>query len=164
MKADRGTRRPGRRGEAAILLEAIPAAILGFELFVEGLEFLSDEERRRLTIAGGEIFDNIIKHASPVEERAIALRVARRASEGKPSLLLAFYFRSTAFASFAEGGGFQATEPLFDLAKRRWRGIGLVMCRNIASKVVFRPGEFMDRIFLEFDPPKDAVKDTILLP
>jgi hypothetical protein len=26
------------------------------------------------------------------------------------------------------------------------------MCRNLARRVVFRPGESMDRIFLEFDP------------
>ena len=150
-----GDRPPETRAESTTVLEARTAAVMDFEDFVDALGFLSRAERDRLKLAGGEILDNIVKHASPVAGPSsggigrIAVRAARRA--GSPGL--AFYFRSPAFSAFAASSASElATKPLFDPAHRRWRGIGLVMCRNLARRVVFRPGEDMDRIFLEFDP------------
>lgn len=142
------TLRPGRKSEGSVVLEARPDSIVAFELFVDSLDFLTGKERDRLKIAGSEVLDNIVKHASPIHRRRICARAALRG--GSP--LLAFYFRSPSFAAFAAGDGSWSTaaEPLFDPAHRRWRGIGLVMCRNLARKVCFRPGEAMDRIFLEF--------------
>ena len=129
--------------EATVVLEAKGASILDFEDFADGLDFLTSRERDRLKIAGGEILDNIVKHATPVRRCLIRARAARRGD----SILLGFYFRSPSFAAFvaidAEGEAV-AAEPLFDPAHRRWRGIGLVMCRNLARKVVFRPGEAME--------------------
>jgi hypothetical protein len=141
-------RRAGRRAERSVVLDALPASVLDFEAFVEGNDFLSREERDRIKLAGSEILDNIVKHASPVLLCRIHARVARR---GK-TVLLGFYFQAPNFAAFAVGGDFQApAEPLFDPERRRWRGMGLVMCRNLSRKISFRPGELMDRIFLEFD-------------
>jgi hypothetical protein len=154
-------RRPRRAAEATIVLPSRLSSLMAFESFVNVLGFLSAPERRSVTIAGGEILDNIVKHAYPVDDDRIALRVARR-REGGP-VLLGFYFRSPAFAAFAARGEARgdaraadgerlpfAREPLFDPDKRRWRGIGLVMCRNLSRRVSFRPGESMDRIYLEF--------------
>ncbi len=138
--------KPSSRSEATLEFEAIPASILAFEDFVDALDFLRPGERNRLKLAGGEILDNIVKHAPPMKSRRVRARASRRGG----SILLAFYFRSPGFAAFA--AGFVASEPLYDPAHRRWRGIGLVMCRNLARRVVFRPGENMDRIFLEFEP------------
>jgi anti-sigma regulatory factor (Ser/Thr protein kinase) len=138
--------RPSSRFERTLALEASPASILEFEDFVDALDFLSPGERDRLKLAGGEILDNIVKHAPPMKSS----EVRSRASRSGGTILLAFYFRSPGFADFA--AGYIESEPLYDPAHRRWRGIGLVMCRNLAKRVVFRPGECMDRIFLEFDP------------
>ncbi len=136
------------RAKASVALEARPESILAFEDFVSGLGFLSPLERDRLMLAGGEIFDNIVKHSFPVERRHIVARVKR----GNDSLLLGFYFRAHSFAAFAaEDARSESPEPLYDPAHRRWRGIGLVMCRNLSRRLVFRPGEAMDRIFLEFE-------------
>jgi hypothetical protein len=137
-----------RRAVATVALKAAPSSILAFEDFVGGLGFLAPRERDRLMLAGGEILDNIVKHASPVERRRVVARVRR----GGDSILLGFYFRAHSFAAFAaEDGLYADPEPFFDPAHRRWRGIGLVMCRNLARCVSFRPGELMDRIFLEFE-------------
>lgn len=156
-----------RRAEATIALEAASSSILSFEDFVRGLAFLSPRERYRLLLAGDEILDNIVKHAPPVDGDRIVARVRRmrpRAGpgerapmggrEGSPSpILLGFFFRAPGFAAFAvDDAQGAAPEPLYDPAHRRWRGIGLVMCRNLARRVAFRPGELRDRIFLEFDP------------
>jgi hypothetical protein len=139
---------------ATIALDAAPSSILDFESFVEGLSFLSPRERCRLLVAGGEMLDNIVKHGSPLQGDRVVARV-RRGREGEsppPMIRLAFYFRARGFAAFAlDDAECEPPEPLFDPAHRRWRGFGLVMCRNLARRVVFRPGELMDRIFLEFD-------------
>ena len=142
------------RAEARIALEARPSAILAFEDFISAQGFLSPTERDRLKVAGGEILDNIVKHSYPVDRRRVLARVRRLrgGALSPPSLILGFYFRSPGFAAFAAEDALRAaSEPLYDPAHRRWRGIGLVMCRNLARKVCFRPGEDMDRIFLEFD-------------
>jgi anti-sigma regulatory factor (Ser/Thr protein kinase) len=142
------------RAEARVVLEARPSSILAFEDFVSALGFLSPTDRDRLKVAGGEILDNIVKHSYPVERRRILARVRllRGRALSRPSILLGFFFRSPGFAAFAaEDARRAASEPLYDPAHRRWRGIGLVMCRNLARRVAFRPGGNMDRIFLEFD-------------
>ncbi len=138
-----------RRAEATTRLAPVPEAIPAFESFADGLSFLSARERSRLKLAGGEVLDNIIRHSSPMERRRISVRAARRGA--KPFLL--FFFRSspgTAFADFAQG--FPSSEPLFDPARRRWRGMGLLMCRNLAQAISVRHGSRMDRIALAFAP------------
>jgi len=141
--------RPPRRREeeATIRLAAVPESVSAFESFADGLAFLSPRERARLKLAGDEILDNIIRHSSPLERRRIAVRAARRG--GRPHLL--FFFRSspgTAFADFAQG--FPGSAPLFDPARRRWRGMGLLMCRNLSQALSVRHGSMMDRIILAF--------------
>jgi anti-sigma regulatory factor (Ser/Thr protein kinase) len=146
------TGRQGRRAKGTVVLEAGLSSILRFEDFVDALAFLSPGERNRLKLAGGEILDNIVKHASPVDFGRIRARASLRGS----TILLGFYFRAPGFAAFAGENGPESafSEPLFDPARRRWRGIGLLMCRNLARRVAFRPGESMDRIFLEFEAEK----------
>ncbi len=141
----------GRHGsEGRIILEVKPGSVLAFEDFVDGLPFLSTRDRDRIKLAGDEILDNILRHASPDNRHGIHVRVVRRAgSSGTGSTILAFHFRAPLFAAFAASYG--DFEPLFDPAHRRWRGLGLVMCHNLARKVSFRSGEMVDRIFLEFD-------------
>ena len=112
------------------------------------LDILSPKDRNRLKLAGGEILDNIVKHAIPPSNRGMRGRVrpARRLGP------VGFYFRSPASPSLpAATGPSPSREPFFDPAHRRWRGIGLVMCRNLSTRLVFRPGSRMDRIFLEFE-------------
>jgi anti-sigma regulatory factor (Ser/Thr protein kinase) len=142
---------PEPRAERDLVLSAEGSAVFAFEDFADGLDFLPPIDRCRIKIAGSEILDNIVKHASPLDGGTLRVRAARRGG----SVTLAFYFRSTSFASFASGEGAfgegpASREPFFDPTHRRWRGIGLVMCRNLSTRLVFRPGSRMDRIFLEF--------------
>lgn len=157
---------PGRRlraAEATETLIASAAGILDFEEFVDSLAFLSRDERNRFMLAGGEIFDNLIRHAEPLAAGSITVRCARRPHGG---LMLAFYFKSPAFADFAacsscgrtEERSAQAAEadgpedemaPFFDPLIGRWRGIGLRMCRNLSTSLLLRSGSQMDRIFIK---------------
>jgi anti-sigma regulatory factor (Ser/Thr protein kinase) len=143
--------RPGRR-EGTVSLRAEPAAVLDLEDFVDGLDFLSTRERYRLKLAGDEILDNLVHHASPLAGGIIVVRAARR----RDGVMLAFFFRSELFAPFAERG--DEPEPLFDPERRRWRGIGLRMCHNLCADIRMRSGKEIDRIFLRFaqelSPPR----------
>ena len=137
--------RPGRR-EASLELGAEPSSVLELERFVEGLGFLAARERDRMKLAGDEILDNLVKHAAPIEGGRILARAARRGD----GIFLGFYFRSARFADFASSCG--DPEPLFDPEWRRWRGIGLRMCRNLCRGICMRSGGRHDRILLRFDP------------
>ena len=173
--AGRGGRLPAqgerrRQAEATEVLVASAAGILDFEEFIDSVSFLSQDERNRLKLAGGEIFDNLIRHAPPLEGGSVVLRCARRPGTGP---LLAFYFRSPVFADFAacsscgrtEDGTAAGTQaaahgeqprtdaedemaPFFDPLIGRWRGIGLRMCRNLSASLLLRSGPRMDRIYI----------------
>jgi hypothetical protein len=140
---------PRLRARAAIVLGAAPSSILDFEGFVEVLSFLSPSERASLLVAGGEMLDNIVKHGAPLRFGRI-LATVRRYSGSAPAIVLSFRFGSRSFAAFArEGLAGYSGEPRFDPAVRRWRGLGLLMCRNIARRVELRPGRILDSIVIE---------------
>ncbi|MGO8696072.1 MAG: hypothetical protein ACLQMF_20600 [Rectinemataceae bacterium] len=143
--------RRGARGrsEATLVLRAAPASVLDFEDFVEALGFLGRRERNRLKLAGDEILDNLVRHSAPLEGGGIIVRAARR----KDRIVLNFFFRSPGFATFAASCGDPL--PLFDEHHRRWRGIGMVMCRNLAISIRLVPGSLVDRIFMVFAAEPD---------
>jgi hypothetical protein len=124
------------------------------EDFIDGLSFLARRERQRIKLAGDEILDNLIRHSGPLAGASISVRVTRR----RASIVLAFFFRSPKFAAFA--ASCSDPEPLFDPVHRRWRGIGMVMCRNLSSSMKLRPGSFVDRIFLSFPHEPDELPDA----
>jgi len=157
-----------RPAEATEVLVASAAGILDFEEFIDSVAFLSHDERNRLKLAGGEIFDNLVRHAPPLEGGSVVLRCARRHG-ARP--VLAFYFRSPVFADFAACSSCGRTEgwtaaeaagtgdrpraeaedemaPFFDPLIGRWRGIGLRMCRNLSRSLLLRSGPRMDRIYI----------------
>jgi hypothetical protein len=175
QSAGRGERLPAqgerqRSAEATEVLVASAAGILDFEEFIDSVAFLSNDERNRLKLAGGEIFDNLIRHAPPLEGGSVVLRCSRRPGAG---VLLAFHFRSPVFADFAACSSCGRTEdpaapdaeaaipgglarpdaedemaPFFDPLIGRWRGIGLRMCRNLSRSLLLRSGPRMDRIYI----------------
>lgn len=141
-----GLRRISRRrpSEATLRIEVVREAIFELEDFFEGLDFAAPSERSRLKLAGSEIFDNLVKHSSPVEGGSASVRVARRSGV----LYLLFAFKSPSFAGYAER--VFDYEPIFDHHARRWHGMGLRMTRNLSSSLHFRAGSRLDRIIIRF--------------
>jgi hypothetical protein len=154
-----------RRAEDSRVLIAHASGIGDFEDFVDGLSFARRDEKLRVKLAGSEIFDNLVRHAAPLETGSLVVRAARRGA----SLYLAFYFKSLSFGAFAATSACGRTEdeygrvkdsaclvtedecaPFFDPAMGRWRGIGLRMCRCLSSSLLLRSGSRMDRIFIRF--------------
>ncbi len=159
----------GKRRRAAERTRTIGArseCIFDFEAFVDSVDFLEDDARNRMKLAGGELFDNLVRHALPLELGVIVTRITRHRS----GLFLAFYFKSKAFARYAAGSahgkvgpdaGLEVdlpasseaplcSLPLFDPIIGRWRGIGIHMCRYLSKSLLLRAGSRIDRIYIAF--------------
>lgn len=119
-----------------------------FDGFIRSITYLTDEESLALIVTGNEIMDNLLTH-SEVGHAGITVLVRKRVS----GLTLAFFVEShTEFAEFSSS--LDPEEPVrlrFDQKERRWRGLGMTMCRNIATAVRYRPGLSVDRVILTFN-------------
>jgi hypothetical protein len=164
LAVDRRDRR--RAAERTTTLLAEPERVFEFEAFIDSITFLDRPGRERMKLAGGEIFDNLVRHARPLELDAIVVRATRHGD--KP--FLAFYFKSRVFAPYAacsdcgRVGPDAALDvdakslvdhpemnlPFFDPIIGRWRGIGIHMCRYLSKSLLLRAGSRIDRIYIAF--------------
>lgn len=111
------------------------------ESFINTCDFLPDDAKNRLTLIATEIFDNIVSHNRFPFKNTVLVSVYR---EGEIRLRIAygtFNFKEMIRAN-------QVVTPHFDRESGRYRGIGLRMCRNLASSVVFRRGLFQGVIIV----------------
>ncbi|PKL09635.1 MAG: hypothetical protein CVV51_02770 [Spirochaetae bacterium HGW-Spirochaetae-7] len=146
---DRPAKAKAVPAKARLNLVPGPAAFDSFDGFIRSLPFLSADEACALIVSGDEIIDNLLTHGE-VGPGGLTVLVRKRES----GLTLGFFVQShpefSAFASCLDEeppGG-----PHFDEGERRWRGIGLTMCRNIVSAICYRPGSTFDRVLLTFGP------------
>lgn len=136
------------RNRSTIGVRPGPDAFEVFDGFIRSITYLSDAECLALIVTGDEIMDNLLTH-SEVGHAGIEVLVRKRAS----GLTLAFFVEShpefADFSSSLDSG--EPLRPRFDQKERRWRGLGMTMCRNIATTVRYRPGSTVDRVLLTFD-------------
>lgn len=164
-RADGGSGRR-RAAELTTTIIAERERILDFESFIDGVDFLDARLRDRMKLAGSEIFDNLVRHARPLELDVVIVRVAIHGD--KP--YLSFYFKSKVFAPFAAcsecgkvgpdaalevdsealAGNLETSVPFFDPIIGRWRGIGIRMCRYLSRSLLLRAGSRIDRIYIAF--------------
>ena len=132
---------------ARLAVAAGPEAAERYNSFIRTLGFIHSSEAHKLIVAGDEIIDNLLTHGE-TGRNGLHVLVHRQ----RHSLTLAFFIDShRQFADFSyrfSRGVIPA--PYYDADSRRWRGMGLVMCSNLARQVVYRPGLVSDRIWLTF--------------
>ncbi|GAB1456043.1 MAG: hypothetical protein RBT62_04255 [Spirochaetia bacterium] len=125
-----------------------PEVFDAYDTFIRSIPFLSSRQSSALIVAGDEILDNLLTHGE-IGTQGVVVLVRRRPR----TLTLGFFVEAhrefTEFAAYIERC--LHYEPRFDSVSRRWRGLGLSMCRNIAASIHYRPGHLVDRIFLTFD-------------
>ncbi len=136
------------KARSTLKVQPGPDAFELYDTFIRSIEYLSDTEGLALIVTGNEIMDNLLTH-NEIGLAGVTVLVRKRAS----GLTLAFFVDShPEFAFFSSC--LDLGDPLrlrFDTKERRWRGLGLTMCRNIASRVRYRPGLSIDRVILTFD-------------
>lgn len=137
-----------RPGRSRVRLYPCAAIFDEYDGFIRSLGFLRGRESAMLIVAGDEVLDNLITHGE-ISAAGVCVLVRRRRS----GLSLAFFVDNhREFEEFARSVGDHAgARPRFDQREGRWHGLGLTMCRNIASSVSYRPGDLVDRVFLSFD-------------
>ena len=121
-----------------------PSAVPFFEDWLDGAEITDARLRDRVRLAGLEILDNLIRHASPLEGDVIRASVRFRAGGAR----LIFSFRSEKFRSFARGG--KNPRVGYNIEDGRWRGLGLVMVAFLALHVRYVSDARGDRVEAEF--------------
>ena len=126
-----------------------PEVFDAYDSFIRSVPFLNSRQASALIVSGDEILDNLLTHGE-IGQRGVVVLVRKRHS----TLTLGFFVEShrefTEFVSCLERS--LHYEPRFDAVSGRWRGLGLSMCRNIASSIYYRPGRQVDRVLLTFEP------------
>ena len=141
------------RVRAELCIQPGPDAFNHYDAFVRSLAFLSPQEACTLIVTGDEIIDNLLTHGE-TGPAGLMVWVRKRASGLTLVLLVESH---TSFARFAEMLEREpGIEPHFDEHDRRWHGLGLKMCRNLAAKVTYRPGLSHDRVILLFTTDRSA--------
>lgn len=120
------------------------SAVPFFEDWLDGAEFTDTRLRDRVRLAGLEILDNLIRHASPLEGDVIRASLRLRGEGAR----LVFSFRSEKFRSFARGG--RNPRVGYNIEDGRWRGLGLVMVAFLALHVRYISDARGDRVEAEF--------------
>ncbi len=138
-----------RKGQqkARIKIPNSPEAVMRFEAFVRSLGFLSEREKMLLLIAGDEVVDNLLNHGE-VGRQGIRAAARKRLSGITLGIFVQSHKRFAEFAACLDED--PPSGPRYNPSLRRWHGLGLTMCRNLARTVHYRAGERMDRVFLEF--------------
>jgi hypothetical protein len=124
-----------------------PEAVMHFEAFVRSLAFLTEREKMPLLVAGDEVVDNLLNHGE-VGRQGIRAVVRKRANGISLGIFVQSHKRFAQFAACLDED--PPSGPRYNPQLRRWHGLGLTMCRNLARSVHYRAGERMDRVFLEF--------------
>jgi anti-sigma regulatory factor (Ser/Thr protein kinase) len=117
-----------------------PRELLHLELAIRDINFLSPEEKSRITIIATEILDNIITHSQGLKDGIVLARLRKGTI-----ITLSFWFKSENFATFAANER-EAECRYFDKTTNRYRGLGLSMCRNLSKSIDFHAGKLFDSI------------------
>ncbi len=121
------------------------ASLDALERFVLSCPLLEGGERNRALIVVTEYFDNIVMHGKCPPGSLVSVRISRgraRGDAGQVRILISY--RSETFGRMVEAHG--SARPYYDRGSRRYRGLGLLMCRNIARNVTYKKGLFKGSI------------------
>jgi len=111
------------------------------ESFINTCDFLPADAKNRLTLIATEIFDNIVSHNRFPFRNSVSVSVS---VDGPVRMRIAY--GTLSFGEMLRAN--RTVRPYFDRESGRYRGIGLRMCRNLASSVSFRKGLFRGAIVI----------------
>jgi len=118
-----------RHEKLAPVLANLPA----LEDFVRDCDFLSLQERDKALLVATEYFENIVSYNKCPVSRDITVRVEK----GK-RLSVVLSYATCNFAELIRSS--KSIRPHYDADIQRYRGLGLLMCKNIAKSIRYRKG------------------------
>ncbi|MDR1748893.1 MAG: hypothetical protein LBR47_07520 [Spirochaetaceae bacterium] len=117
-------------------------SIFALEAFILADTILGGDRKNCILIMATELFDNIIRHAQGLKGD-ISFRMENGDDMG------CRFFISYKSSNFGELVTCCSSSGLYyDEKLRLYRGLGLVMCRNLALEIGFEPGPETDRIIV----------------
>lgn len=112
------------------------------ENFISGCDFLDDREMNRSKILVTEFFDNIVKHSV----HGFCGKVVIRVRKAETLITIRLNYWTTNFGKMLSALG--TTKPHYDGKCLRYRGLGLRMCKNLASDIQYKKGLFKSSIII----------------
>jgi len=111
------------------------------EKFIAACPFLDASEINRALLVTTEFFDNIVAHSRCFNAGKVAITLEKAAA-----VIIRLSYRTCNFLEMVRADG--TTKPYFDGADRRYRGLGLLMCRNLAGGIHYRKGLLKSSIII----------------
>jgi len=112
------------------------------EQFISACTFLNERDRNKSIILATECFDNIVMHS--VHGLCSTVSVTVRKMRERISIRLKYGTKN--FSKMLNA--LDTTNPHYDVNSLRYRGLGLRMCRNLASDIRYKKGLFKSSIII----------------
>jgi len=88
-----------------------------------------------------ECFDNIVEHGRGFSFCRVSIGISRSIAT---KIVLRYRARNFDEAIKAS----RSIEPYYDAVSRRYRGLGLLMCRNLSLSIIYKKGLFKSSIVI----------------
>jgi len=112
------------------------------EQFISSCTFLDERDRDRSKILATEFFDNIVMHSVQGLCSTVSITVLRI----KARISIRLKYSTKNFSKMLNA--LDTTNPHYDANSLRYRGLGLRMCRNLASDIRYKKGLFKSSIII----------------
>jgi anti-sigma regulatory factor (Ser/Thr protein kinase) len=122
-------------------LTASCAGLSELDYFVRSCGLLDADEINRTLLIATECFENILQHSR--HPKSIGIAFCRKPS-GRLEIRIDFHSCNFRDLMRQETEG----EPYYDEVAKRYRGLGLRMCRNLSSSITYRKGLLKNTIVI----------------
>jgi len=129
------------RKQCRIRLKSDFSSLPDLESFVTSCGFLEKEESLRALIVSTELFQNIVSYSRFPVSTAVDFAISRN-----DAIRLAISWATLNFGELVRASG--STSPRFDRAAGRYRGLGLLMCRNLSKSIQYKKGLFKSSVII----------------
>ncbi|HNY16573.1 MAG TPA: hypothetical protein PK542_01530 [Treponemataceae bacterium] len=107
--------------------------LTALERFVAQCPFLDQTHRERATLVVTEFFDNIVTHSRPRTPFPVSFTLEKASA---PRIVIRYSTMN--FHKMIRGA--RSAHPHYEASSARYRGLGLLMCRNLSSSIVYKKG------------------------
>lgn len=125
-----------------IRLAPVLANLIPLEEFIRECPFLDGNEKNHALLVSTEYFDNIARYGKCF----VPYRVSICVSKENGQVQIVMKYRTGNFLEMVSAVG--TTEPHYDAVDDRYRGLGLLMCKNLSTNIEYKKGLFKSSIII----------------